>query len=352
MQKCILVLDIGGTNTRLAMMGVESSKKFIVLEKRDHKTESVQDIVPYINDFLKDCYTKNSNLVTNSCCISVAGAVVNNKCPRCVNVPFGIDDDSIRKNTALKNVLVINDFLAIGYGVDVIDVTDEKQIVQVPHTDKSCKSPLHAGTIAIVGAGTGLGVGFLTYDNGRYTPHPSEGGHAHFAVFNDEDIKILNYLKDRGSMVRFEQILSGQGIKNIFDTLSNDEKYSVHLIEVHHMKTTKDIDKETNVDKAAEIAMAIKENPTCEKTMNIFMSLYGRFAQSVALMFLATGGVFIAGGIASKNKELLLDGAFMDSFEFNDAQGKILKEIPVYLTLDYDISLYGCANAANRLFVN
>ncbi|MFZ0035559.1 MAG: glucokinase, partial [Sedimentisphaerales bacterium] len=105
-------------------------------------------------------------------------------------------------------------------------------------------------------------------------------------------------------------------------------------------------------DKPALISKNAKDNKTCRDIMSLFVKMYGRFAGGLAIIFLALGGVYLAGGIVTKNEWLFSeDNLFMKNFEtnYNPNIRPLLKKIPVYIIKDYSISLYGAANAAVTL---
>ena len=243
------------------------------------------------------------------------------------------------------DTLVINDFLAVGYRIPTLDVEDPQQITRLPTTDG--EFPLPAGrTKAVVGAGTGLGVGFLTAENGKYLAHPSEGGHSSFAAFDEETFELKEYItKKFGTAPGAEPFISGQGISNIYHCMKAGKKFAVDGV-------LKEIDRTKDEDKPALISKNARDNQACRNIMKLFVKMYGSFAGNLAVVFLPFGGVYLAGGIATKNEWLFLeDNLFMKNFEqnYNPIIRPLLKKIPVYIVRDYSISLYGAANAAVTL---
>jgi glucokinase len=342
--KMILAGDIGGTNTTLALVGEKRSKYTIIL-KCAFKSGEIDGVIDPIKEAIATAKKKNPSLKIDLCCISAAGPVENNYC-QLTNCKWDIDGDAIKK--AIKiDTLIINDFLAIGYGIPTLDVNDQKQITKLATTEGNFPKP-SGTTKAVVGAGTGLGVGFLTARDGKYTAHPSEGGHSGFAAFDDETIKLKEYIAGKiGMPPGVELFVSGQGISNIYNYFKDKRNIKIEGI-------LKEIDRTKDEDKPALISKNARDNKTCRDIMNLFIKMYGSFAGGLAIIFLALGGVYLAGGIATKNEWLFLeDNLFMKNFEtnYNPHIRPLLKKIPVYIIKDYSISLYGAANAAVTLMV-
>ncbi|HEX3047666.1 MAG TPA: glucokinase, partial [Bacillota bacterium] len=336
----ILAGDIGGTNTNLAIVGVKKGKFTIILECV-YKSAEVSGLVEPLKEVINIATAKNSALKPSLCCISGAGPVENNKCTL-TNLKWNIDGQEIKKAIAMET-LVINDFLAIGYGIPTLNVDDPNQITKLPHPDGSLPKPQNGASKAVVGAGTGLGVGFLVAVGDKYYASPSEGGHSGFASFDDESRKIKDFVaKKLGKTPGTEPFVSGQGINNIYQYFKAEGLIKPEGI-------FQEIEAASDEEKPALISKNAATNKTCKDIMKIFIKMYGRFASNAALLFLALGGLYLAGGIASKNEALFLeDNLFMKNFAANykDNIQQLLAKIPVYIVKDYSISLYGAANAA------
>jgi glucokinase len=340
--RIILAGDIGGTNTTLAVVGQKKSKYTLIL-KCAFKSQQIDGLTDPIKEVIAAARQKSSALKIDLCCISAAGPVEKNYC-QMTNCKWAIDGKALKK-TVKTDTLVINDFLAVGYGIPTLAVNDPKQITRLPTTDGKFPEPA-GSTKIVVGAGTGLGVGFLTADAGKYRAHPSEGGHSGFAAFDEETIKLKEYVaKKYGMAPGTEPFVSGQGIANIYNYLKDGKKLAMDAV-------LKEIDQAKDEDKPALISTNARNNRTCRDIMKLFVKMYGSFAGSLAVVFLPFGGVYLAGGIATKNEWLFLeDNLFMKYFEqnYNPILRPLLKKIPVYIVRDYSISLYGAANAAVTL---
>jgi len=340
--KMILAGDIGGTNTNLALVG-EKAGKYTIILKCVFKSQEVDGVIDPIKEVMAEAKKKIPSLKIYLCCISAAGPVENNYC-QLTNCKWAIDGEAIEKSAGI-DTLVINDFSAIGYGIPTLDVDNPEQITKLPTTEGKFPSP-GGTTKAVVGAGTGLGVGFLTAEGGKYRAHPSEGGHSGFAAFDDETIKLKEYIANKaGAAPGAELFVSGQGISNIYHYFKDKRNIKIEGV-------LKEIDRTKDEDKPALIAKNAGDNKICRDIMKLFVKMYGGFAGGLAVIFLPFGGLYLAGGIVTKNERLFLeDNLFMKNFEanYNPNIRPLLKKIPVYIIKDYSISLYGAANAAVTL---
>lgn len=340
--KIILAGDIGGTNTNLALVG-ETDNKYTIILECVFKSNEIDGVINPIRQVINTAKQKYPSLKIDLCCISAAGPVENNYC-QLTNCNWDIDGDAIKRAVKI-DTLIINDFLAIGYGIPTLDVNNPAQITKLPTTEGNFPKP-GGTTKAVVGAGTGLGVGFLTAREGKYRAHPSEGGHSGFAAFDDQTLKLKEYVTNKiGQTPGVELFVSGQGVCNIYNYMKDKKNIKIEGV-------LKEIDETKDEDKPALISKNAGDNKICKDIMKLFIKMYGSFAGSLAVIFLPFSGVYLAGGIATKNEWLFLeDNLFMKSFEanYNPNIRPLLKKIPVYIIKDYSISLYGAANAAVTL---
>lgn len=340
-EELILAGDIGGTNTSFALVGRTGTKftvfaKFLFSSRRLHGLENpIRQVLEEIRD--------RTSLRPEKCCLSGAGPVKDNTCVL-TNLEWTIDGNMIARNLGLPTV-VINDFTAVSYGITLLDTEDPAQILKLPHSDGSFPEP-HGSVRAVVGAGTGLGVGYLAEIGGKYVAYASEGGHSSFAPFDTETRELQVFLEGRYGMTPgAEEYVSGQGIANIYRFFREGRRFP-------DSPAVREIDAMPESDRPAMIALHAKDDECCARVMKLFIMMYGRFASNAALFYFPTGGLYIAGGIATKNAELFLeDGLFMSQFEANYREhiSGVLTTFPVYLVRDYGVSLYGAAQAAHSL---
>jgi glucokinase len=333
----ILAGDIGGTNTTLALVG-EQNDRFVVHARRRFATGELLNIEEAIDLFRAEHKTPWPEL--SECCLSAAGPVTNNYCAM-TNVSFGIDGNKLAREIGVPTHL-INDFSAICYALPLIETHDGIDAIKLTHPDGSTPEP--SGSVrAVVGAGTGLGTGYLIEDRGHYAAHASEAGHTDFATPDELSAAFEAFIANR-YRVRpgVEPYVSGQGIRNAFHffvesgRLERDEAVN-EILSLDHSEVPE------------AVSVAAEHHKGLAEIMRFFVELYARFARNTALYFLPSAGLYIAGGIAAKNQRWFLeDHAFMREFEknYNDRITPLLRRTPVFLIQDYDISLYGAAHAA------
>lgn len=353
----ILAGDIGGTNTNLALVGKSDKGLRVLLSLRFATKEEVSLERP-IEILLSRAKEKGIDRRPNSCCISGAGPVHNRKI-QLTNAPWNIDAAEIEERFGLP-VILINDFSAISYAIPLLDPDDPNQIVKLPHCDGSLPPLPREGLALVVGAGTGLGVGFLLKQpDGGCIVFPSEGGHSELNCWDELSCAYHRWLAANLSFAPGAELAaSGQGIASIFSFLCSPSfdtetaaSYSLPLaldpgdccaIEAALLSLPEQ-------EKPAQIAASIHKSPRCFLTMELFARFYAAKVSDLATAFLPSGGIYLAGGISARHEAFLLENhRFMRIFERNYSphMRKFLAEVPVMLVRDYSISLLGAANAA------
>jgi glucokinase len=189
----VLGVDIGGTNTNLAIAGVEQNKP-ILLFSLNFKSRDIESLIPAIDqalDFSKNKYDIN----IDHACIGAAGVVSSSRdYAELTNVEWNVSTKDLIEQTSLKSAFLINDFQAVGYGINFLNLEEQKDIFKV----RDCKTDISSNdTRAIIGAGSGLGKCILIYDKNAdaFIPIPSEGGHSDFPVQNDFEMKLIHFIK-------------------------------------------------------------------------------------------------------------------------------------------------------------
>lgn len=334
----ILAVDIGGTNTRLALMGCTTGEGKL-LGKVKLKSKEIDGLQQPLIRFLEVIRNKNNLILPELISISVAGLVANNYCQP-TNCAWNIDANAIQKKIKIKTH-IINDFSAICYGIPFLDTNNPDQISVIPHPGQEMLQE-QGNVKAVVGAGTGLGVGFMINYCNELIISPSEGGHQCFAAFNQETEELKEYLCEKyGTAPGNEAFVSGPGISNIFNFLKYKKKIKIQGV-------LKQIDSIPDKDKPPYISRNAAKSPVCDHILKLFVSMYGSVAANVALTFLPFAGLYLGGGIAAKDeRHFLEDHTFMRAFERSYIKNieHILKNIPVYIIKDTNVSLYGAANA-------
>ncbi len=339
----VLAGDISGTNTSISIAGVKDKKPEPLFVLR-FKSQELPIITDAINETLKFAADKHGIHVSKAC-ISAAGPV-NPERTSCklTNLPWQIDVKKILSGTMLNSIALINDFEAIGFGIPFLNEKDNKHIVYLKHPENRHPVKVDKAVKGVIGAGTGLGKSIIIYcdKKGAYMPIASEGGHEDLAVVDAFEYELMQFAKDRRggeAPLDCEDIISGRGIVAIYD-------YIIEMEIFEYNSVSKEIESAEFSEKAEMISKHAKKDAACKKTMEIFARFYARALRNTALNVMARGGMYIAGGIAAKNLDFFTDGEFMKEFETNHTQNKVLKDIPVFIVTNYDVSLYGTANVA------
>jgi glucokinase len=341
----VLAGDIGGTNTNLALIGKKGGT-FTLLMDRHYRTREEPSLLEPLGRFLGEAAREHGGMHPELCCISGAGPVAAGRIAL-TNAPWAIDAAAIESAFSIRTTL-INDFTAVSYGVLLLDPANPEQITNLPHADGSLPLPQPGGVRLVVGAGTGLGVGYVVKVRNKLEAFPSEGGHVTLPVYDGESRGFQAWLELRyGFAAGAEAGVSGQGIGNIFSYLAELEPAGGKLSD-----TARGILESPEADRPAMVAQAASSDPLCSRSMDMFVKLFARVAADHTATFLPSGGVFLAGGIPAKNEERFLEGGrFMAMYERSYAKHirAILASTPVMIVKDYSISLYGAANAAVEL---
>lgn len=335
----ILAADVGGTNLNLALVTVREGR-FGILRKASFPTKSEASLFGPIFRFLEECAQRGIPAIPEIACISGAGPV-HDKYIRLTNAPWDIDGRALERELGIP-VHIVNDFTAVCHGILVLDPSDESQLLPIPHLDVSVPAVDPLGTAVIVGAGTGLGVGYVVRVGDTSHVFPSEGGHIGLPLIDEETIELWKYLRARDpGAPGAESAVSGPGIGNIFSFLVDSGRVAKTSI----INSILELPVE---ERPAAIAKQARLEPACARAMGTFVDLYGRVCADLCAVFMPRGGLFISGGIAPKNEQhFLAEERFMRSFERNNRNHitAIIRSTPVFIVRDYSISLYGAAHA-------
>jgi len=317
----VLAGDVGGTKTSLAIFEVEGSKiDTLALEKYpSQQFGSLDEIV-----------RRFSNTNGNKCefaSFGIAGPVRDGK-SETTNLPWLVDAQSLASAMGFRKVWLMNDLEANAWGISALEEKDFFVLNE--------GKPNRSGNASIISAGTGLGQAGLYWDGKRYQPFASEGGHADFAPHSDLEISLLQYLKHRYTHVSWERVVSGMGLVNIYEFLREHRNYETPSWLGDEMQSG---------DSAAAISQAAQTNrcPVCSESLELFIHLYGAEAGNHALKIMATGGVFIGGGIAPKILDKLKGPAFMRAFQSKGRMESLMRDMPIKVILNDLTALYGPA---------
>jgi glucokinase len=324
----ILAGDLGGTNFRVAVFRDDAEMTrlhFAKFHSADHS--SVEEMVGL---FLKDL-TLESPLRT--ACFGVPGPNIAG-IVTASNLGWKIEINSLPKLIGIPRVEVLNDLESTAYGLSALLQTDLAPL--------QAGSGSHAGNQCVIAPGTGLGEAGLFWDGTRHTPWACEGGHADFAPTDDLQHDLLTFLRREYGSVSFERVVSGMGIANIYrflrDTGRGVETPTVASEIMEH-------DAAAVIDKHA----ADGSCPLCRSTMDLFVRALGAEASNLALKTMATGGVFLGGGIPPKILPLLRRPLFLESFLNKGRLRSLLETMPINVVLNDETALLGSAKNALRM---
>lgn len=325
----ILAGDIGGTKTLLALfqktdIGWECKQRQL-FQSGEYKSFDL---------ILGKFVDSDTSINIQAACIGVAGPVIKGNCET-TNLPWLLKTAGIRTLLKTSRVRLLNDLEATAWGVRSQQKID---IVELnPDAEKT------TGNIAVVAAGTGLGEAIICWDGDEYHVMASEGGHADFAANSTQEIALLEFLNRKyPDHVSYERLVSGEGLYNIYQFLR----------ECGTVKKNEDIERQIKVnDPAAIIGQAAisGRDSLCEDALNLFCKFYGAEAGNLALKCLPYGGVYLAGGIASKILPFLQKDVFLQAFLSKGRYKNILKKMPVRVCLNSDVALSGALNCALKM---
>ncbi|MGW8183445.1 MAG: glucokinase [Burkholderiales bacterium] len=329
----LLAADVGGTRATIALAS-EGRPWPAVAVQSVYESQRFDSLKAVIETFLARPDVAPHRKGVQAACFSVAGPVAMNSVTL-TNLGWKVRGDALAAELGVPEIRLLNDFAAAGLGIPRL-APGELEALQTGH-------PVAGGTRLILGAGTGLGTGFLTAHGDGYVAHSSEAGHADFAPVDELQDKLLVYLRRVFGRVSYERVVSGPGLMRIFSFLqeSGAGVPSKQLQEAAR----------NNADTAGvigEFGLA-KRDPLAARALDIFASAYGAFAGNMALATLARGGVYLAGGIAPKLAGKLKDGTFMRAFTRKGRFAELLSSMPVHIIMNPMVGLLGAAAEAQRM---
>ncbi len=323
----ILAGDIGGTSTRLAYFDTADGTLVPLVEKRfpSRDAGSLTEIVRR--------FAAEQGLAAKQACFGIAGPVRQGRV-RTPNLPWSVDAAELALTLGLPSVQLVNDIDANACGIGLLGPEDLAVLNQ--------GVPDPAGPIAVVSAGTGLGEAMAYWDGTAHRPLPSEGGHADFGPRNEMETELLLFLRAEHGRVSTERVVSGPGLRNIYRFFRDAQ---------HLPETPAVAEAMRQGDPSAAITRAALSGDCslCSRVLDLFVSLYGAEAGNVALRSLATGGVYLGGGIAPKIVERLKGPGFMLAFTAKGRLSPLLERIPVQVILNDRTALLGAGRLAAGL---
>jgi glucokinase len=250
------------------------------------------------------------------------------------NLPWTINARKLAVEIGIPRTTIINDFVAVGYGIELLGPSDLATLQE--------GSPTPQAPIALIGAGTGLGQGFLLWEEDHYRVLASEGEHGDFAPSGELQSGLLEFLRRQFGRVSWERLVSGPGIANIYQYLLASavapEQTAVH----------DEMEKEDPTAVIIRHGLA-KTDCLSHRALDLFCEIFGAQAGNLALTFVSTGGVYLAGGIAPRIVERLKQGQFLTAFRNKGRMSELVSRIPVHVVMNPNVALLGAAAVAGRV---
>jgi len=322
----ILAGDIGGTKSTLGLYCPEKGPRH-PLALKTYASAAYPNLAALVDDFLS-----HSPPIIAAACFGVAGPVLDDR-TRITNLPWVIEAHALADILRVPNVRLLNDLVAMAAAIPLLNEPDDLHTIH-----RGCPSP--TGNRAVIAPGTGLGESFLVWTGEAYTPQPSEGGHADFAPQTAMEVELLRHLQAKMGHVSVERVCSGLGIQNIYSFLRDTGAAAEPPDLAAELSSLGD-------PTPAIIAHALQERGRqgiCVQTLEIFCSALGAEAGNLALKTMATGGVYLGGGIPPRILPFLQDPAFSQSFIDKGRFSGFMARIPLYCILRSDAALIGAAH--------
>jgi len=318
--------DIGGTKTLLQVF--EAGLERAPLLCKSYPSADYASLAEIVAVFLREAAVQE----IATACFALAGPVHSRKA-KLTNLPWEVDADFLAAHFQIADVCLINDFEAVGLGIAALGESDLLSLQQGETQTQ--------GVRIVVGAGTGLGVAWLSWTENGYAVHPSEGGHIDFAPTNELQYALLQYLQQRHGHVSYERIVSGPGLVAIFEFL-RDARYGSPSVEL--------ITAMSEGDAAAAITHFATEQKEeiALQSLEIFTQIYGAFVGNIALTALPRGGIYVAGGIAAKIATQIRQGGFIDSFLDKGRFKGELAKLPLSIVTNAQVGLLGASLQAQK----
>ena len=329
----VLAGDIGGTKSLLCVAECDGGATRIVRQQRLENAG-----YDGFDDVLRDFLAAGPAVQVSAACFAIAGPVRNRPAGQSVrftNLPWQADSAALAREFGLPRVRLINDFAAIGYAIESLPDSD---LVALRAGDPEPRGPR-----AVIGAGTGLGQAILFWHHDYYEVIATEGSKADFGPTDELQLELARYLMKRHGRASYEMVLSGAGLLRLYEFLRDDAAVapeSPALAEAMRHN-----------DAAAAITQAALErnDPLANAALDLFATVYGAQAGNLALAAGATGGVYVAGGIAPKIIDRLTDGAFVRAFISKGKMTDYMRAIPVSVAMNTEVGLAGAVSVAARL---
>lgn len=320
-----LVGDIGGTNSRLLFVH-ESGQMY----RQTYLSQNYNDLIDIINLFMQEF---NIDLIQKAC-LAVAGPVFDDETAKVTHLPWFLDARKYEQQLKISQVCFINDFIANGYGVDLLSPDDYQLLTTMDH-EKS-----HPNAV-IIGAGTGLGVAHRVCIDKEYTVLASETGHTCFAPANSLQLDIMKWLfshQNNGNVISREMLLSGPGLINLY------KYFAFQKFGEDYFNSCRDVLASTDPAQTISVRAAKNKDELCTQALKVFIDIYASTIGDVALNYFPIDEIYIAGGIATKIIEQIKHQDFANKVARKGLMTENISKLPIKLVTQGDLGLYGAIN--------
>jgi glucokinase len=323
----LLAGDIGGTSTRIGLFDVVNDRLVPVAVQRyvSHDHPGLDAIV--------EVFLGQHGQAIEGACFGVAGPVIAQRVET-PNLAWDVDGATLARALSLPEVGLINDLEANAHGIFTLEPADFVEL--------NAGAPSPAGNIAVISAGTGLGEAGMYWDGAHHHPFATEGGHADFAPHTDLELDLARYLRAKlGGHVSWERVVSGPGLANIYAFLRDTGRG----VEPPWLTEALEVGDPPAVISTSALA---GKSELCVQALDLFVDAYGDEAGNLALKLMATGGVYVGGGIAPRILPKMREPGFMKAFVDKGRLTPLLESIPVRVITKYETALFGAARCAAR----
>jgi len=353
--------DIGGTNSRMELRRTgpkqthadekQRAEGDVLVAEHTYPSQKYPSMAAVVEQFLKE--HKPAGESVYCMCLAVAGPVTNNVAA-ITNLPWPpIDGGELARLFKLERASIINDFEGIGYGLLALGPEDLES-VYTPQ-GQTAQLPSTCAPKAVIGAGTGLGECYLTHTGVHYTVYACEGGHTDFAPRNQTEFDIMQHIlrttqfapgsSQRIDRVSVERVCSGQGIPKIYEYLAQKRGGDANAKVAAALRAP-----DADVGRLIAEAAKARTCPLCIEAMDIFTRAYGAEAGNLALKVMPFGGIYIAGGIAGKNMQIIRkDDQFVKNYLDKGRMRAVLQRMPIYLIKHPQVGLLGSQVICRRI---
>lgn len=324
----VLTGDVGGTKTLLRLAELDGTAAGRTLAEARHASADFDDLEPMLRGFLETVPGR-----VDAACLAVAGPVEggdDGQQTRLTNLPWRLDSGRLAAALGIPRLRLINDFQAVGYGIEALGPGDRLALRDRPARRQWPR--------VVLGAGTGLGVALLFWSGAHYEALATEAGHADFAPTDERQEALLRHLRRQHGRVSWERVVSGPGLAAIYRFLLEEAGGDAAADPVL-----------AAADPAAAVSQRADTDPLAGAALDLFLAAYGAVAGNLALTCLAYGGVYIAGGIAPRLLPRLQQGPFLAAFTAKGRMAPLLEAMPVHVVTEPKVGLLGAAVAAGRL---